>query len=75
MFKLNESQHNANVPGPALRDATPKQLAGGRKVGAGGTATGGSAGLRPQASPGAPKTQGKLAPPHLDDDDEEWAEF
>ncbi|GAB1394060.1 hypothetical protein MASR1M60_22240 [Rhodocyclaceae bacterium] len=62
MFKLSEN----TLPGPALRDATPKQLGGHtvRKVGAGGTA----AGVMPKPGKAIP-------PPHLADDDEEWAEF
>ncbi len=60
MFKLSEG--TANLPGPALRDVTPKQLHG--KVGAGGT-----------AKLSAQKPAKTIAPPHLDGDDEEWAEF
>ncbi len=65
MFKLKEGQESvaakANLPGPALRDATPKQL--NAKVGSGETA---SPGRKPAAN---------LPPPHLADDGEEWAEF
>ncbi len=63
MFKLTEN----TLPGPALRDATPRQL-GNQKVGGGGTAT-------PQAMRPAAKPTKAIAPPHLDGDDEEWAEF
>jgi methyl-accepting chemotaxis protein len=56
MFKLAEG---TTLPGPALRDATPRQLGG--KVGSGETATGGRT--------------AKLPPPHLADDEEEWEEF
>jgi uncharacterized phage infection (PIP) family protein YhgE len=69
MFKLKEGREavaaTANLPGPALRDATPRQLnvKVGTKVGAGGTAS----------ASGNPA--GNLPPPHLADDDEEWAEF
>jgi len=58
MFKLEEG--TANLPGPALRDATPKRLAGQSR----GVAAG---------KPAQPKP--KLAPPHLDGDEDEWAEF
>jgi hypothetical protein len=58
MFKLTEST-SRNLPGPALRDVTPKRL-GGAKVGAGGTAA---------------KSPPKLAPAHLGSDDEAWEEF
>ena len=61
MFKLDEG---TTLPGPALRDVTPRQL--GQKVGAGGTA---------QAKPAAKPATAKLPPPHLADDDEEWEEF
>jgi methyl-accepting chemotaxis protein len=62
MFKLVEG----SLPGPALRDATPKRLGRG-KVGAGETAFAGS----------APAVSGNrsLPPPHLAAADEEWAEF
>ncbi len=55
MFKLAEG--TANLPGPALRDATPKQL-GGRT---------------PAARLDKPARQ--IPPPHLADDEDEWAEF
>jgi methyl-accepting chemotaxis protein len=55
MFKLSEG--TANVPGPALRDATPKQL--GEKT--------------PHARLAKPAKQ--IPPPHLADDEDEWAEF
>jgi methyl-accepting chemotaxis protein len=55
MFKLAEG--TANLPGPALRDATPKQL-GGRT---------------PPARLDKPARQ--IPPPHLADDEDEWAEF
>ena len=61
MFKLDEG---TTLPGPALRDVTPRQL--GQKVGAGGTA---------QSKPAAKPATAKLPPPHLADDDEEWEEF
>ncbi len=64
MFKLEESEAGrgpTHLPGPALRDATPKQLA--EKVGAGRTA------------PASAKPAGKLPPPHLANNDEEWEEF
>jgi methyl-accepting chemotaxis protein len=64
MFKLSEST-GRNLPGPVLRDATPKRLTG-AKVGAGRTATGGAT---------AAKSTPKLAPAHLDNDDEAWEEF
>ena len=54
MFKLAEGHAGStNLPGPVLRDATPKQLGNAR------------AAARPKQIP----------PPHLDDDEEEWAEF
>jgi methyl-accepting chemotaxis protein len=54
MFKLAEGHTGStNLPGPVLRDATPKQLGN----------------TRPAARPK------QIPPPHLDDDDEEWAEF
>jgi methyl-accepting chemotaxis protein len=59
MFKLAEGQ-GSTLPGPALRDVTPKRL--GQNVGAGGTAP-----AKPAAA--------KLPPPHLADEDEEWEEF
>jgi methyl-accepting chemotaxis protein len=59
MFKLKEG--TANLPGPALRDVTPRRLE--TKVGAGRTA--------PKAITGGTK----LPPPHLSGDDEEWEEF
>jgi methyl-accepting chemotaxis protein len=55
MFKLGAE--TANLPGPALRDATPKQL-GGRT---------------PPARLEKPAKQ--IPPPHLADDEDEWAEF
>jgi methyl-accepting chemotaxis protein len=58
MFRL-AAETGSNLPGPALRDATPRQL--GAKVGSGTTAGAG----RPA----------KLPPPHLADDEEEWEEF
>jgi methyl-accepting chemotaxis protein len=61
MFKLNEG---TTLPGPALRDVTPKQL--GQKVGGGRTG---------KAKTAAPPATAKLPPPHLADDDEEWEEF
>jgi methyl-accepting chemotaxis protein len=72
MFTLVENQRGkSNLPGPALRDATPRRIGGGvRKVGAGGTAP------RPAATaPNANKSAGKAAPPHLAGEDEEWEEF
>ncbi len=57
MFKLAEGR---NVPGPALRDATPRQISG-------------AAGVAPKAAP-KPATK-KIAPPHLASADEEWEEF
>jgi methyl-accepting chemotaxis protein len=79
MFTLVASQRtnttNSNLPGPALRDATPRRLTGaGGKVGAGGTAQ------RPGHTTGntaanANKSAGKQAPPHLASEDEEWEEF
>ncbi len=62
MFKLSEN----TLPGPALRDATPRQLGGhtSGKVGVGGT-----------AKPPMQKPAKAVAPPHLDGDEEEWAEF
>jgi len=54
MFKLAEGHAGStNLPGPVLRDATPKQLGN----------------TRPAARPK------QIPPPHLNDDDEEWAEF
>jgi methyl-accepting chemotaxis protein len=57
MFKLAEG--HANLPGPALRDATPRQLSNSRPVAA-----------KPAKSPTR-----QIPPPHLEDDGEEWAEF
>jgi methyl-accepting chemotaxis protein len=62
MFKLAEgpaspTTRGSNLPGPVLRDATPKQLGNTRPV---------------AAKPAKPK---QIPPPHLADDDEEWAEF
>jgi methyl-accepting chemotaxis protein len=57
MFKL--AAGTTNLPGPALRDVTPKRLAGNKP----GTAA-------KLASPGK-----KIAPPHLADDQDEWEEF
>jgi uncharacterized phage infection (PIP) family protein YhgE len=61
MFKLAEG--TPNLPGPALRDATPRQLSN----------------PRPAPAPGRPATNqakpAKQIPSHLDDDGEEWAEF
>ena len=59
MFKLREG--GSNVPGPALRDATPKQLGGGAPA--------------PAAAAAPKKSTKAIPPPHLADDDEEWAEF
>jgi methyl-accepting chemotaxis protein len=69
MFQLDEGrQGSSNLPGPAFRDATPKQLgqsgqSGRAKVGAGGTALGGN------------KPTGKLPPAAFADDNEAWEEF
>ncbi|MEW6513252.1 MAG: methyl-accepting chemotaxis protein [Pseudomonadota bacterium] len=57
MFKLNEG--TTNLPAPALRDVTPKRLAGSRPVAP-----------AKLASPGR-----KAAPSHLADDHDEWEEF
>jgi methyl-accepting chemotaxis protein len=55
MFKLVEG--TTNVPGPALRDATPKQLG-------------------ERAAPvRTVKPAKQIPPPHLADDEDEWAEF
>jgi methyl-accepting chemotaxis protein len=60
MFKLAEGHgNNSNLPGPALRDATPKQLGA----------------ARPAAPVRPAKPARQIPPPHLDDDGEEWAEF
>jgi methyl-accepting chemotaxis protein len=60
MFKLKEGQGSTNLPGPALRDVTPKQISS----------------PRPAAKQVASKSTGKaIPPPHLSDDDEEWEEF
>jgi methyl-accepting chemotaxis protein len=55
MFKLDAG--GTHLPGPALRDATPRQLGNSRP------AQGRAAG------------QKQIPPPHLAEDDEEWAEF
>jgi uncharacterized phage infection (PIP) family protein YhgE len=61
MFKLAEGHANpGNLPGPALRDATPRQLGNPRPA---------PAAVRPATKPA------KQIPSHLDDDGEEWAEF
>jgi len=57
MFKLREG--TTNLPAPALRDVTPKRLAGSRP-----------AAPAKLASPGK-----KVAPPHLAEDHDEWEEF
>ena len=57
MFKLAEG--TAGVPGPALRDATPKRLA--------------NAGVGKAAPARAPAK--KLPPAHLADTEDEWEEF
>jgi methyl-accepting chemotaxis protein len=69
MFQLDEGRAgSSNLPGPAFRDATPRQL-GQRgqseraKVGAGGTAR------------EANKPAGKLPPAAFAGDDEAWEEF
>jgi methyl-accepting chemotaxis protein len=60
MFKLAASAPaRTNLPGPVLRDATPKRLAGS-----------GPAAPAKLASPGK-----KIAPPHLADEQDEWEEF
>jgi methyl-accepting chemotaxis protein len=74
MFTLIEgarASRGNNLPGPALRDATPRQISGASaKVGAGRTA------LRSgNASANANKNSGKPAPAHLASVDEEWEEF
>jgi methyl-accepting chemotaxis protein len=58
MFKLNEGT-TPNLPAPALRDVTPKRLAGSRPVAP-----------AKLASPGK-----QSAPSHLTDDHDEWEEF
>ena len=58
MFKLAEGG-GRTLPAPALRDATPRQLTGGRPS------------AKPAAKPGAKK----IAPPHLADAGEQWEEF
>jgi methyl-accepting chemotaxis protein len=68
MFKLEQN----TLPGPALRDATPRQL-GGQTSGKVGGPTGIPSGTGRTAP--APKPAKAIAPPHLDGDDEEWAEF
>ena len=62
MFKL--AAGGGNLPGPALRDATPKRLERlERKVSDGGT-------------PERAMQQVKKGPPaHLTDDQDEWEEF
>ena len=62
MFKLAEGEGRGTMPGPALRDATPRQLPKGNKqVDAGGTGGG---------------KQAKLPPPAFANDTEEsWEEF
>ena len=57
MFKLAEG--GANLPAPALRDATPKRLAN-------------AGGGRP--APGKAPAK-KLPPAHLADSEDEWEEF
>ncbi len=52
MFKLAEGR--AGLPGPALRDGTPRRLA------------------QPKPAPSSGK---KAPPPHLDGNEDEWAEF
>ncbi|MDP2793933.1 MAG: methyl-accepting chemotaxis protein [Sulfurisoma sp.] len=60
MFKLAEG---ARLLAPALRDATPRQL-------------GRAAPARPAAKAAPPSAATrKIAPPHLDDSADEWAEF
>jgi methyl-accepting chemotaxis protein len=61
MFKLAEGM--AMLPGPALRDATPRQL-------------GHASAARPAAKAVTPSGAGKkIAPPHLEDSADEWEEF
>jgi methyl-accepting chemotaxis protein len=60
MFKLAEER--AGLPGPALRDATPRQL-------------GHQAGGRPVATTVTPSAAKKIAPPHLENSEDEWEEF
>jgi methyl-accepting chemotaxis protein len=72
MFKLREgdlARGTANLPGPALKDATPRQLK--EKVGAKVGAKVGSG----ETAHASAKPAGKLPPPHLADNDEEWEEF
>ena len=58
IFKL--AADGGQLPGPVLRDATPRQLAADPQVGAGGTAR---------------RSLRQIAPPHLAGDAEEWEEF
>jgi len=62
MFKLKEG--STNLPGPVLRDATPRQLSNNKPRPGPAPAP-----MRPAAKPK------QIPPPHLADDDEEWAEF
>jgi methyl-accepting chemotaxis protein len=57
MFKLNDGM--TNLPGPALRDVTPRQLTGSPRP----------------APVRQGKPLKHISPPHLTDVDEEWAEF
>ncbi|MDP2792495.1 MAG: methyl-accepting chemotaxis protein [Sulfurisoma sp.] len=60
MFKLPEG---TTLPGPVLRDATPRQL---------GHAATARPGAKKAMKPGVAK---KIAPPHLADSEDEWEEF
>ena len=61
MFKLEEG--TTNLPGPALRDATPKRLAGQPTM------------AKLQKPAGGGKAAKQIAPPHLAEDEDEWEEF
>ncbi len=67
MFKLEEG--TANLPGPALRDATPKRLAGQP------AAPRLEQPARPVKAGGGAKAAKQIPPPHLADDEDEWEEF
>ena len=63
MFKLAEGR--SHLPGPALRDVTPRQIGDARP-----------APVAPTSAPAKMTRPVKqIPPPHLSDDEEEWAEF
>jgi methyl-accepting chemotaxis protein len=61
MFKLAENG-TGNLPGPALRDATPRRLAGETRA------------ARPTVERDI-RSMRQIPPPRLPGDEEEWAEF